>query len=1274
MLPGWAYLAGILLLLLSFGGIALLMLRLPGRKGRDQLPLHLDTVQGKRVVILLNILSLLFAGGLAWWAMGQLEIGNQDPDAAAQSLLAARLAVLVVLAAAVAVSVGFTALLLLLGNRTYKILQQKHERLEGRVEQSSRELNDARNQVESARSRLEFVQFAVDNAADMAFWLTVEDACIFYVNHMACERLGYTPDELVGKRIADIDPEIDTARWLKFVELANTGVPLFFESTLRSREGNLVPVEITARAIRFGIESRMIAFARDISERKAAQTRLRKSEERTQAIIRNAGDGVVVVDANGIVETFSPAAEEIFGYHACQVIGHNVSMLMAGGEAGNHDRHIQRYLKEGSPHLNGTTRELPARRANGEEFSMQMSLNEVNIDDEIIFVGIVRDITESKLAEQELLDSRNKYQRLVNDIGDNFVIYSHDSKTGHITHVSDGVQALFGIPHQECLGKQWDDLAEWEPESLRRAQEQIGQMAAGERDTGQFEMSYRHPDGSWRTIWISSHPARCGKDDACLIEGIIEDITERKHAEKAILAAKEAAEAANSAKSEFLSNMSHEIRTPMNVIIGMSHLALQTGLDERQRNYVEKVHSSAEGLLRIINDILDFSKIESGKLQVEHTDFRLQDVLDDLANVLGLRAEEKGLELLFRLGLEVPTALVGDPLRLSQVLFNLGSNAVKFTHKGEITVSVSLISNDGEGSMLHFSVRDTGIGMSAEQQSRLFQAFQQADASTTRMYGGTGLGLVISRKLVEMMGGDIWVESEPDVGSTFHFSIRLEVQAEQRSQRDALLYSLAQKRVLVVDDNASARELMQEILSSFGFSVDSAPGGTEAIDKLRAMESDRPCDLVLMDWHMPGMDGLQAVRAIQADSSIVQPGIIMVTAHGLSEVRQAAGKLHLAGVVSKPVMPTSLLEAMMRALGHERMRSGQNPERQEVAKEDIASLRGAHLLLVEDNAINQELARELLESAGVVVEVVNNGRDALVVLASQSFDGVLMDCQMPVMDGYTAAAKIRAQPRFADLPVIAMTANTMSGDREKVLAAGMNDHIGKPINLREMFHTLAQWIVPNQEVDRELPPAVTVEPSVTIPQLRGVDAASGLAVVRGNQALYIKLLHRFAEQQADFVGQFRQAQDDADTQAATRLAHTLKGTAANLGISGVREAAAALEKCCRESADCESTLQVLQEQLESVLAALKTLQLTPSATSTGTADGPVLAEILKHLLEQLRADNIRAIDDVAVLESQLHGTGQSRRVGDISRQVERYRFEEALIEVEKLAAELDILL
>lgn len=281
---------------------------------------------------------------------------------------------------------------------------------------------------------------------------------------------------------------------------------------------------------------------------------------------------------------------------------------------------------------------------------------------------------------------------------------------------------------------------------------------------------------------------------------------------------------------------------------------------------------------------------------------------------------------------------------------------------------------------------------------------------------------------------------------------------------------------------------------------------------------------------------------------------------------------------------------------------------------------------------------------------------------------------MPVMDGYTAAAKIRAQPRFADLPVIAMTANTMSGDREKVLAAGMNDHIGKPINLREMFHTLAQWIVPNQEVDRELPPAVTVEPSVTIPQLRGVDAASGLAVVRGNQALYIKLLHRFAEQQADFVGQFRQAQDDADTQAATRLAHTLKGTAANLGISGVREAAAALEKCCRESADCESTLQVLQEQLESVLAALKTLQLTPSATSTGTADGPVLAEILKHLLEQLRADNIRAIDDVAVLESQLHGTGQSRRVGDISRQVERYRFEEALIEVEKLAAELDILL
>ena len=741
------------------------------------------------------------------------------------------------------------------------------------------------------------------------------------------------------------------------------------------------------------------------------------------------------------------------------------------------------------------------------------------------------------------------------------------------------------------------------------------------------------------------------------------------------------AEAANIAKSQFLANMSHEIRTPMNGIIGMTHLALQTPLDTRQRNYLENVETAAKGLLGVINDILDFSKIEAGKVGFEQIDFLLEDVLYGVTDLAVIKAQKKGLELLFRIDAQVPHAMVGDPLRLRQILTNLVDNAIKFTEHGEVTVSISTVAVDANNAELRFAVTDTGLGLNAEQIGRLFTAFTQADNSTTRKYGGSGLGLTICKRLVELMSGQMDVSSAPGVGSTFSFTARFGLRAGHMPRATATV-PMDTLRVLVVDDNASARDIFQGMLQSLQIEAVCVTGGLQAIEALeQAQLASKPFGLVMVDWHMPNIDGVETIRRIQADLGLCKPPVcMMVTAHSREELLrqiQATG-VSIDGLLIKPVAPSTLYDSIMTALGMD-----PGPSRNTVAgrgaRTDVeTALRGAHILLVEDNDMNREFALEILGRAGIQVDVASNGREALEKIDCFHYDGVLMDCQMPVMDGFEATRSIRADGRFAALPVIAMTANAMAGDRERCAAAGMNDHVAKPIDIDLLFLTLARWMKPRTGTDVSFatPPQTQTN---SMPAVADLDIAKVVERIGDDGDLFRNMLRWFYDGQADFVRSMRAAIATGDHVTALRLVHTLKGAAGDIGATPLCEAVKRLEAAMRTPSTNQTPILVdavealLVQQLANIHRAIAPPTETPPIEGSTAGEAP-MNDLLQEMAKLLRNDDAQALELLAPLAVLVRGSAHVDEYRRLERLVERFSLHEALLVLQGIAASMNITL
>jgi len=1063
-----------------------------------------------------------------------------------------------------------------------------------------------------------------------------------------------------------------------------------WEQRFVRRDGRLVIANGRFSVIRnaAGQPHYVLSFTEDITEKKHAEEKLKRSEELFRSVFENAQIGIGIFDLNTGEHLVNRAQTRMLGY-SHEELSHTKQwdeIVHPEDRAFGANRYAE--LVQGLRDEDEYTQRFIRRDGQISIQSGRFTLIRDEAGKPQHLIALHEDITERKAAE-ELIRKREAELRQANFLAETALDltragYWHVPLDGSgLFNSSPRRDAIFGetsspdfrYPLEQVFAhaKEADELAA----ATRR--EAFNAAVEGKTEKYDSIYAYKRPvDG--QVIWIHAlgHVVTDSTGKPTDIYGVSQDITEFKRLEEELLSAKEAAETATKVKSEFLANMSHEIRTPMNAILGMTHLALRTELTPKQHDYLTKTKAAAEGLLGIINDILDFSKIEAGKLTMEHTDFRLDTVLEHLSTVVSPKICEKKLEFLIDEPLDLPAVLVGDQLRLGQVLINLVNNAVKFTERGEIVVTIRLEERLSDQVKLKFDVRDSGIGMTPEQSSRLFQAFSQADTSTTRKYGGTGLGLSISKRLVEMMEGNIWVESEFGRGSTFCFTAWFGIaDAETRSKK--LSSGFASIRALVVDDNAMARDILAHALSQLLPRVDCVSSGEEALEKLAGADEQDPYQFIMVDWQMPGLDGLEASRIIKQGGRLKNvPRIVMITAFDREEIRAQAEEMGIEALIQKPVSQSVLFDTLVNIFGS----VSEQASLGKVSKVEVQSYDagGVRVLLVEDNEVNQQIATELLESVGASVTVANHGGEAIGLLTEGEqpppFDIVFMDLQMPEVDGFTAAAILRARPDLRNLPIVAMTAHAMTDEIQRCLSSGMNDHVGKPIDPSVLFATLARWTRDKRGDSASPVKQASAGQDILLPEIEGVDIANGLQRVVGNKRLYRDLLLQFVQTQHRVDERIAAAVESGDHSLAERLAHSLKGVAGNLGIRTIVYPAAQLEGAIRNRAANILAMTselgtVLERQIQTIEQALKSSPPAVSGrVSAPPADPAAVKSALARLRQLLQNSDADALESYFVLAELLQGTSNTAQLESLGTAINQFDFDAALVQLEGIAHEL----
>lgn len=1155
-----------------------------------------------------------------------------------------------------------------------------------------------------------YLREVFDSAAD-AIITTDSKGVIISFNDSASTLFGYRYNEVKGKKISDFVPDSVKASFVDYLKKTQNKkhaeeLRLGREFKGKKKDGSILDLRIAVSSIKHINKSIFIFSCQDISEIKQAALELKSGQEeleksnlelersrkaalsimhdtdrqkklteealtnlkissaelhKLKRAIEQSPTTVVITDKDGVIEYVNPHFSTVTGFSYDEAIGQTPRIVKSDKTPIELYKVLWETIKAGEIWQG----ELVNRKKNGEYFTEKMSISPIkNEQGEIThYVAVREDITQLKQAENKL----KLIQYGIDNAKDSICFV--DTDTGTILDTNIVAYESLGFKKEEIIGRKfWYFDINFLPENWP---DFVDRLKSGNKVT--YESMLCTADDSLIPIEISASYFEF--EGVNYIVAFTSDITEHKKNEEELKEAKELAESATLAKSQFLATMSHEIRTPMNAIIGLTNLALKTDLSPKQLDYLGKVDRSALSLLGIINDILDFSKIEAGKLNIEHVPFDLEHVFENVANLNAAKAQDKGLEFSIHVSKDVPFYLVGDPLRIGQIITNYCSNAIKFTKKGDVFVNVELGERLPDGKLLiKFSVKDTGIGLSKEQQNKLFQEFSQADSSTTRKFGGTGLGLAISKRLAEMMGGTTWLESKEGEGSIFYFSGVFEVQAKKKRAEFKGPEELKSIKVLACDDNASARAVIKETIETFGFNIELVDSGKKCLEELKS----NSYELLIVDWLMPEMDGLEVVKRMKKESALAKIPILMISAFGNENVAQQAKEIGVNHFITKPYTYSTLFDAIMEVFGKDIRTSRTRSEKGKKHENEIQKLAGINILLTEDNEINQQVASELMEDEGFVVEIANNGQEALEKMKASGVPSkyglVFMDLQMPIMDGYEATQEIRKLSQYNEVPIIAMTADAMLGVKEKCLESGMNDMVPKPIDPDEMFGTMVEWIKAKAEVGSQksgdqrpksqvpkaksqVPIAKSQEPN--IPDIPGLNIEGALKRVNNKKKLYLSIVEKFYTNNQNFITELRDLLDKEDYATAKRLIHTLKGVTGNIGADQVHEQTKIVERCILETemdkfeielTKLEKDLVVLFENISANLDFGKENENTE-------IDNEAIQNLLPELVENIKKKSPKSKQIIEALEK----AGYKNDVfSEIKILVGKYNFKKAI--------------